>query len=98
MRVQTAACARGALRADTRLRAASLRDAVGLPMGAVVRPFAQLPIADAGLPDAAELPRCADCAAYLCGYCQMERDGWICALCGTAPAVAQAALQLLVCN
>jgi hypothetical protein len=55
---------------------------VGLPLGAVVRPFAPLPVQEGDAPHADDLPRCGDCAAYISGFCQMERDGWICALCG----------------
>lgn len=30
----------------------------------------------------AHLARCAECLAYINGYCAFERSGWICALCG----------------
>ena len=68
--------------------AAAARDAVGLPLGAVVRPFAPLAASGGDAPAADALPRCGDCAAYISGFCQMERDGWICALCGACPGGA----------
>ena len=67
---------------------AAERDAAGLPLGVVLQPFARLgavaPLEreSEAMPSADVLPRCADCAAYICGYCQLERDGWVCALCG----------------
>ncbi|KAL6841473.1 hypothetical protein ACP4OV_028616 [Aristida adscensionis] len=54
--------------------------------GAAVTPFAardergQAPATGAG---GDRVPRCEHCWAYICNYCDLERWGWSCALCGT---------------
>lgn len=61
---------------------AAARDDAGLPLGVVAQPFGPL---GGGLLlglAADELQRCADCGAYLCDRCPLQRDGWVCALCG----------------
>ena len=67
--------------------AAAERDSACLPLGVVVQPFAPLSAAAPAaqqLLGADSLPRCGDCAAYICGFCQLEREGWVCALCGAS--------------
>ena len=62
----------------------------------VVQPFAVLGAPGGALPAADAVPRCAECAAYVCGFCRLERDGWVCALCGVfSPASAPAPPSLL---
>ena len=67
------------------------KDAAGLPFGCTVRPFEGGAARGAG-PDlpAEDVARCGECAAYVSGYCAVERDGWSCALCGAYTSFAAA--------
>jgi hypothetical protein len=77
--------------------AAAERDSACLPLGVVVQPFAQLSAAAPAtqqLLGADSLPRCGDCAAYICGFCQLEREGWVCALCGASKRTTTAGVRV----
>jgi hypothetical protein len=62
------------------------KDRTGLPFGVTVQPFKPLPHfpvdASARLDPADEVARCGDCFGYVNGFCGLERDGWVCILCG----------------
>ena len=62
------------------------KDRTGLPFGVTVQPFKPLPHfpvdASAHLDPADEVARCGDCFGYVNGFCGLERDGWVCILCG----------------
>ena len=66
---------------------ASQKERAGLPFAVVVQPFRPLPARRDGSraePIAnAPLARCGECFGYVNGFCGLERDGWICILCGT---------------
>ena len=74
----------------------SVKERAGLPFGVLVQPH--LPRSrdgtDASSRDATErdapevvnaedVARCTECFGYVNGYCGLERDGWVCILCGT---------------
>ena len=74
----------------------SVKERAGLPFGVLVQPH--LPSSrdgtDASSRDAIEravpevvsaedVARCTECFGYVNGYCGLERDGWVCILCGT---------------
>ena len=74
----------------------SVKERTGLPFGVLVQPH--LPSSrdgtDASSRDAIEravpevvsaedVARCTECFGYVNGYCGLERDGWVCILCGT---------------
>ena len=65
---------------------AAQKDRTGLPFGVTVQPFKPLPhfpVDASALPDPAdEVARCGDCFGYVNGFCGLERDGWVCILCG----------------
>ena len=65
---------------------AAQKDRTGLPFGVTVQPFKPLPHfpvdASALLDPADEVARCGDCFGYVNGFCGLERDGWVCILCG----------------
>jgi len=69
-------------------RDADVKERTGLPFGAVVRPFKPLaeydldPSSIDRLAPADAIARCKECFGYVNGYCGLERDGWICILCG----------------
>ena len=62
----------------------SLKEACGLPLGVVVRPFAPPLAGEEQVPtvDAAWVPRCESCLAYANSLCTFEYRRWKCSVCG----------------
>lgn len=62
-----------------------LKDECGLPFACVAQPFARSRFTSLDRPcelKAKDIARCSECYAYINRYCQLERAGWSCALCG----------------
>eukprot|EP00850_Spirogloea_muscicola_P012002 SM000076S21823 [mRNA] locus=s76:484591:488610:+ [translate_table: standard] len=82
---------------------AALKDAVGLPWGCVVQPFAAAATIEppppsqaappARLTDADLVARCEECFAYINGCCTIERFAWRCSLCDTDNTFSDSQLQ-----
>lgn len=74
---------------------AALQEECGLPLGLVVQPLTRPEAPAAAAPPvscwAADLARCAWCAAYINTLCDADDHGWACALCGCSNDFSSAA-------
>lgn len=74
---------------------AALQEECGLPLGLVVQPLTRPEAPAAAAPPvscwAADLARCARCAAYINALCDADDLGWACALCGCSNDFSSAA-------